>query len=225
MLKNNINNILTYIFSLVICVCLILISKDIINYRKAASEYKKLEEYMTDGTTPKGDDAITELSPVRLEKDEVSDYDRLHEINQDLVGILSIPELDLKYPVVQAEDNSEYLDMTFEGNKNPAGCLFMDYENSNDFTDPNTYVYGHNMKDGSMFGSLKKLIRDEKGNSQMKAYVSTSNEKLTYILDDAKVVNIDDYAPPSDADGLLTLYTCWGNDKGKRLLVTFVRTA
>ena len=65
----------------------------------------------------------------------------------------------MNYPIVQAADNDKYLHLTYEGNYNFAGTIFIDYENSSDFNDCNTLVYGHNMKNGSMFGQLKKIHR------------------------------------------------------------------
>ena len=58
--------------------------------------------------------------------------------------------------------NQTYLHQTYEKNYNFAGTIFVDYENGRDFNDCNTLVYGHNMKNGSMFGHLKKFTEDEK---------------------------------------------------------------
>ena len=63
--------------------------------------------------------------------------------------------------MVQGEDNNFYLHQTYEKNYNFAGTIFIDYENKRDFSDCNTLVYGHNMKNGSMFGMLKKYRADE----------------------------------------------------------------
>ena len=71
----------------------------------------------------------------------------------------ALPEI--SYPVVQGEDNNFYLHQTYEKNYNFAGTIFIDYENKRDFSDCNTLVYGHNMKNGSMFGMLKKYRADE----------------------------------------------------------------
>ena len=57
---------------------------------------------------------------------------------------------------MQAKDNDKYLTTTFEEKKNAAGALFVDANNMGDFTDRNTFIYGHNMKNGSMFGQLRK---------------------------------------------------------------------
>ena len=59
--------------------------------------------------------------------------------------------------MVRGEDNSYYLHMTYEKNYNFAGTIFLDFENKRDFSDCNTIIYGHNMKNGSMFGQLKRF--------------------------------------------------------------------
>ena len=120
--------------------------------------------------------------------------------------------------MVQGSDNVKYLNTTFEGNKNPAGCLFIDYENSRDMTDPHTYIYGHNMKDGSMFGSLKRIMKNDKDKKDIKAYITTERGKYAYDLEKAEVVNIDEYRASDKADDLLTLYTCWEMTKIKGCL-------
>ncbi len=88
------------------------------------------------------------------------DFTELQRVNDDIVGWLRIRALDISYPVVQSEDNDFYLHRTFEKTDNFAGCLFVNCENNPDLTDQNTVIYGHNMKNGSMFGKLK-LFREE----------------------------------------------------------------
>ncbi len=80
----------------------------------------------------------------------------LERINPDVVGWLTAEGTELDYPVVQGTDNDFYLWHLFDGEPNKLGSLFMDYRNSEDFSDKNTVIYGHNMKDGSMFASLAK---------------------------------------------------------------------
>ncbi len=221
MYKNKTDNIISGIFCLIICICLVLILKNVYQYRSADSEYKKLKNVMTEKSgriiIEADEDTVSENNNNNIVKE--TDFEKLYRINHDLVCILSIPSLDLTYPVVQSADNVRYISRTFEGNKNPAGCLFLDYENKKDLSDPDIYIYGHNMKNGSMFGSLKKLR--EEGYRQSAAFLTTDTGTKQYSLLKTEVVDIDSYSAPKDQTGLLTLYTCWGNDKTKRLLVTF----
>lgn len=74
------------------------------------------------------------------------------------VGWIQIPAIGRSYPVAYREgDNSYYLTHTFTGEENSAGCIFMDGRNYSDYSDKNTILYGHNMKNGTMFGMLNRF--------------------------------------------------------------------
>ena len=88
------------------------------------------------------------------------DLGALKKMNDDFRGWLYYPVLGVNYPVVQAEDNDYYLRRSFEGEYLRAGCLFMDAGASADFSDRNSFIFGHNMRDGSMFGRFKELTED-----------------------------------------------------------------
>ena len=85
----------------------------------------------------------------------------LNAINEDIIGWIRIGALDISYPVAQGADNDYYLHRTFEGVENFAGCIFLNCDNSRFFTDQNSIVYGHNMKNGSMFGTLHEFENQE----------------------------------------------------------------
>jgi len=89
------------------------------------------------------------------------DFISLERINPDVVGWLAAEGTEINYPVVQGKDNDFYLRHLFTGERNKLGSIFMDYRNHNDFSDKNTIIYGHNMKDGSMFSSLTKYKDQE----------------------------------------------------------------
>ncbi len=130
-------------------------------YKKGTDEYNHIEQM-----------AVTERDPENTQEDQSGDdqpkppidvnFETLQGVNEDVAGWIYIEALDgISYPVVQGKDNETYLHTTYEKNYNFAGTIFIDYENSRDFTDCNTLVYGHNMKNGSMFGQLKKFTEDQ----------------------------------------------------------------
>ncbi len=88
------------------------------------------------------------------------DMEMLKGMNGDFRGWLYFPAVEVSYPVVQGEDNNYYLKHSFEGEKNNSGSIFMDCGAAPDWSDRNTFVFGHNMRDGSMFGAFKKLVDD-----------------------------------------------------------------
>jgi len=81
----------------------------------------------------------------------------LQEKYKDAVGWITIPGTGIDYPFVQSADNSFYLRKDINGKYATAGTVFMDFRNNKDFTDFNTILYGHHMKNGTMFASLKQF--------------------------------------------------------------------
>lgn len=80
--------------------------------------------------------------------------------HQDAVGWIRFEDDLISYPIMQASDNSKYAFKDSEGNDSETGSIFLDYRSSSDFTDSNTIIYGHNMKDRTMFGALKAYKED-----------------------------------------------------------------
>lgn len=92
------------------------------------------------------------------------EYEQIYAENSDLVGWLEIDGTVINYPVLQSDteqDSQFYLTHSFAKKKDKNGSLFMDYRNDFVNRDTNIIIYGHNMKNGAMFGSLKKYL--EKG--------------------------------------------------------------
>lgn len=117
------------------------------------------------------------------------DFEELGKVNEDIIGWLRIRALDISYPIVQGEDNDYYLHRTFEGVENIAGCIFANCDNSSDFTDQNTLIYGHNMKNGSMFGKLKNFQEEETFNKSKFFWVFTEDLIYQYRIFSAMTVD------------------------------------
>ena len=110
------------------------------------------------------------------------DFESLKAINPDVKGWLYIEALDISYPVVQGPDNDTYLHTTYEGTSNFAGSIFLDYQNQDDFSDGNTIVYGHNMKNLSMFGKLKQMKEQEKYRDSVYFWMLTPESNDVYQI-------------------------------------------
>lgn len=139
--------------------------QSLMSYKTANDEYSELREYVeVENYTNKENEVETENN---IEEESVVDfpvldvdYQSLRAINEDYMGWIYIPALELSYPYVKGEDNEQYLHLTFEGKPSSSGTIFMDSYNYPNFRDFNTFLYAHNMKDKSMFGSLKLLGKD-----------------------------------------------------------------
>ncbi len=109
-------------------------------------------------------------------------FSALSEINSDFIGWLYFPALSkINYPVVKEQTIDQYLYKTFEGTPNRAGCIFMDVLSNENFEGPSDMVFGHNMKNGSMFGTLKSLYKsDNKDILKDNPYVYIYTEDKVY---------------------------------------------
>ena len=110
------------------------------------------------------------------------DFARLTGINEDIIGWIRLGALNISYPVCQGADNDYYLHRTFERQDNFAGCIFLNCDNSRYFSDQNTIIYGHNMKDSSMFGTLKQLQEQEKYDSNPYFWIFTPTLIFQYRI-------------------------------------------
>jgi sortase B len=215
-----IDKLLTIILYIVIGICILSAGKILYKRISAVKEYKKLDEMIQNDHIEKELYAADEKRTAS-EKPETLTDNRLKMINPDFIGILDVPDLGIRYPVVQGNDNEKYLNTTFEGKRNPAGCIFLDCENNPDMSDNNTFIYGHNMKDGSMFGSLKKLKTKEWTGKDVRAYFYTDSGSITYEFTGAEVMNVENIRELTNGEKNLILYTCWGQDQDRRLLAFF----
>ena len=86
--------------------------------------------------------------------DSVYDFGQLHEQNQDIYAWIVVPGTQVDYPLLQSETDNYYLDYNLDHSKGYPGCIYTNQCNRKDFSDYNTVLYGHNMKNGSMFGTL-----------------------------------------------------------------------
>jgi len=97
-------------------------------------------------------------------------FETLLKKNNDTVGWIQINNTKVNYPVVQADSNSYYLNRDYFKKKNSMGWIFMDYRNNIENLDRNTIIYGHNIKQGIMFGTIKNMMN--------KSWYSNANNQL-----------------------------------------------
>ena len=102
-------------------------------------------------------DRVSEQARPADGPDDGIDFDALRAINPDIIGWLRYEGTPIDYPVVQGTDNDKYLKVMFDGTPGSFGTIFADCADTAPFRQFNTIVYGHHMKDGSMFAGLSKL--------------------------------------------------------------------
>lgn len=144
-----------------------------------AEDVKKLKD-------AKGHETKHWTSPLEI------NFDELKSINQDVAGWLYMEALpNINYPIVQGSDNDFYLHHTYKKESIFAGSIFVDCKNTKDFSDQNTIVYGHNMKNGSMFGTLKQYKLQETIDKSPYFWVITPKEAYKYKIFAMYVANVD----------------------------------
>lgn len=119
------------------------------------------------------------------------DFKELKNKNSDTIAWLKVENTNIEFPIVKANDNSYYLSHNFNKEYNKAGWIFADYKNKFDTTDKNIVIYGHNMRDNSMFGSLKDVIKKEWYNNESNKYITLITEEEYHIYEVFSVYKIE----------------------------------
>ncbi len=124
------------------------------------------------------------------------DFTNLVKMNSEVVAWLSVSGTNINYPVVQHKDNEYYLNHTFNGSKNNAGWVFLDYRNQINTWQKNTIIYAHGRQNGSMFGSLKNILKEDwyKKESNHIIRLSTKNQNsLWQVFSVYRIPTTNDY--------------------------------
>ena len=145
--------------------------------QNAGKIYEELQEEVTDepDVEPKKAEEMTEPEETEAESLEIPiDFDQLQQENPDIYAWITVPGTDVDYPIVQKEgDNGYYLNHNINGDKDTAGAIYTEDYNHKDFEDPNTVIYGHNMKNGTMFRTLH--------NYEDRSFFDENREVLIYM--------------------------------------------
>ena len=122
--------------------------------REGEQEYEALREYVNE--EEREEDESEEQDSTLASKATV-DFQALRKINLDIIAWIRIPDTKSDYPIVQGKNNAYYLKHMFQKTEHAAGSIFLDVDNEADFSNRKSILYGHNMKDGSMFQGLHRF--------------------------------------------------------------------
>lgn len=112
--------------------------------------------------------------------DPVYDFEELRENNADIYAWVTVPGTQTDYPILQNETDNYYLERNLDHSQGYPGCIYTNSCNVKDFSDYNTVLYGHNMKNGTMFGSLHQFEDENFFAENREIYVYTEEQRLTY---------------------------------------------
>lgn len=128
-----------------------------IEEQQAGKEYEEIQEKAKEKpvSPPPQPEEEPEKPPVEIP----IDFETLQNQNPDIYAWIQIPGTAVDYPIVQSpDDNRYYLNHTVSGEQKAEGAIFTEDYNTKTFRDPNTVIYGHDMKNGSMFQSIHKYM-------------------------------------------------------------------
>jgi len=205
-----------------ILLCGFMLFKTAREYKLAENEYDNLQKYTSTASSALSEGGIAQavaestdsaINEENIEAEDILprnynradfpdievDFDGLRAVNPNVVAWLYVGGADISYPVVQGEDNEYYLKHTIEDQKNSSGAIFMDWEVKTDLSSWNTFIYGHNMKNGTMFGHLKDFIRNAK---------TYENDKYIYVFIPEGIYRYEIFSYYLDATDSKMYYTC-----------------
>ena len=127
-----------------------------------------------------------------VESKEILDrYKEILKINKEVVGWIKFDNSKINYPIAQHSDNEYYLHNDINNNPSIYGSVYLDYRNSKDINDRNNIVYGHNMRDGSIFNNILKLKDKKFFEENPYIYISDLYKEFTWKIFAVYVVDAD----------------------------------
>lgn len=157
---------------LAVLVCTVVISgarviMEQVEGRRAQAEYERLAQMVKQEETTGAEETTvpeTESEPESTRQETPRetepayespiDFEELARLNPDIVAWIQIPGTNIDYPIVQGDDNDVYLHRSFEGEETTAGTIFLDFESQSDLRGYNNIIYGHHMRNGTMFRDI-----------------------------------------------------------------------
>lgn len=110
------------------------------------------------------------------------DFDELRQQNEDIYAWVTVPGTQVDYPILQSATDNYYLNRNIDHSQGYPGCIYTNQCNAKEFSDYITVLYGHNMKNGTMFGSIHNFEDKACFNEYDKIYVYTEEMRLTYEI-------------------------------------------
>ena len=169
-------------FLVVIAIGIVLILREAQKRKSAAEKVEEITEVVNDVEPVKDEVEETPYSNLGIEIPEKNlDWNKLHKENEDIYAWITVTDTTVDYPVLQhPTDNTYYLNNNIDGTPGYPGCIYTEDYNAKDFSDKNTVLYGHNLKDKTMFSSLHNYEDDDTFSKDQYIYIWTENDVFVY---------------------------------------------
>lgn len=171
-----------------------------LTYHSGDKEYEDLQQYVLD--KPVLPEAVTGGLSSSEDSEEATDASlvpmtridlaSLQEINSEAIGWIEIPDTVISYPMVHTDNDTYYLTHTFKKESNRVGSIFVEALNHADFSDLHTIIYGHNMKNGSMFATLKNYNTKSYWQAHPYIYIDLEDNSHCYQIFSCYQADISD---------------------------------
>lgn len=193
--SNNKGKMIAFIMLFIFIVLLVISSIKVISYVKDSKNNKDIFDEIAK-------DIVIQDIPEEASEDEKYkiDFASLKEKNSDTVGFLKVNGTNVEQVVVKGTNNSYYLYHNFERQDNSAGWIFADYRNKLDGTDKNIIIYGHNMRNDTMFGTLKNILNRDWQENEDNRHITfiTEKESALYEVFSVYQIEAEDYYMKTD---------------------------
>lgn len=212
--KEMIKKAISVVLAIVLFVCVILLTFRAVHQKKEEAVYENMREtaVTAEREEPETTEVInsTEKAPINIYEGLPDvDFKALWEINTDVCAWISVPGTQVDYPVLRREEaqnpyDDYYLQHTAEKTAGLPGAIYMEPCNAADFSDANTVLYGHNMRNGTMFGSLHEFENDDFFDEHEDVYVVTPEKTFVYRIyaavtySDLHIMGSYDFDSPAD---------------------------
>lgn len=215
--KSKLKIIFLVVCFLVFVISAVQIAITCLQYRDAEETYEEIQEKYMDTVPKQTSEAEPETTPPEVLPIQV-DFSSLLQDNSDVVGWLYSEETPINYPVVQSSDNSYYLRRDMNGKYLVSGTLFADYRNDLPGTDRNYIIFGHNMKNATMFGTILKYKEQEYYDEHPVLYYLTPEANYKIEVYAGCVVSTDEciYQPNPNEEELAIFLKKAGEKSGFR---------
>lgn len=212
------------LLSALLAVSGVMIFRELHTQQKEKEDFKELAEMVELPETKTETNEETDPGEASDPEETLRDLSGLFEENSECIGWLCIPDTEVNYPVMHTPRNPQkYLRMNFYGEYSQSGVPFLDYRCIPDSGD--LLIYGHNMKNGTMFSDLKKYLDAEFLESHQTIELQTAGGLSRYTVIEIKVTDISDEWYENIGGNLfadrclLVLSTCYGGGNGRLLVI------
>lgn len=176
-----------------IALCMILVHRH--NQYKAYEKLKENVEYQTTEQETQIDlEAMVVAEEDRIYCERTIDFEALMETNSDIYAWIDIPGTEIQYPVLQTSQMDYYLNHNLDHSEGLPGCIYSNEPDAKDFSSYATVLYGHNMKNGTMFGKLRSYYEEDFFLENDTIIVYTPDNRFTYQIVMAQL-HSDAYVP------------------------------